>query len=58
MIMLETFRVGAQFFIQNYVKTIEQFCKKNKILYVLMKCSQIFKNRKKFGFEHYGVKQI
>ena len=58
MIMLETFQGwGAVFYPKNYVKTIEQFCKKNKILLCFDEMQSGFsRTGKKFGFEHYGVK--
>ncbi len=58
MIMLETFQGwGAVFYPKNYVKEIENFCKKNNILLCFDEMQSGFaRTGKKFGFEHYGVK--
>ena len=56
-ILLETFQGwGAVFYPIEYVKEIETFCKKNKILLCFDEMQSGFgRTGKKFGFEHYKV---
>ncbi len=56
-ILLETFQGwGAVFYPTEYVKEIETFCKKNKILLCFDEMQSGFgRTGKKFGFEHYKV---
>ena len=56
-IFLETFQGwGAVFYPKNYVKAVEKFCKKNKILLCFDEMQSGFaRTGKKFGFEHYNV---
>lgn len=58
MIMLETFQGwGAVFYPKIYVKEIEKFCKKNKIILCFDEMQAGFaRTGKKFGFQHYQVK--
>jgi len=57
-IMLETFQGwGAVFYPKEYIKTLERFCKKNKILLCFDEMQSGFgRTGKKFGYEHYSVK--
>ena len=56
-IMLETFQGwGAIFYPKKYIKAIEKFCKKNKILLCFDEMQSGFgRTGKKFGFENYDV---
>lgn len=55
--MLETFQGwGAIFYPKSFVKELEKFCKKNKILLAFDEMQSGFaRTGKKFGFEHYNV---
>ena len=56
-VILETFQGwGAIFYPNDYVKAVEKFCKKNKILLVFDEMQSGFgRTGKFFGFEHYKV---
>jgi len=56
--MLETFQGwGAVFYPEEFVKTVETICRKNKILLAFDEMQAGFaRTGKKFGYEHYGVR--